>query len=295
MQSDVATRSPAVPRPRSPGLSFTVAGGLPDLDRSGFERSPGSIEDGVPRHWFGGNVVATQVANGVNLLFPAGERFFVRSVMRYLDRVSDPLLRARAKGFFGQEGRHAREHERVFEMMEAQGYDVRRFLRLYEAVAYGVIERVAPRALALSTTAACEHYTAILAEHALRHRLLDQAHPAMRALLYWHAAEEIEHRDVAFDVLQAVHPSYALRVAGLAMATACLGGFWVVATLMLLGQEKDLALPRLRRDWGVARERARQHGVFVKGLREYLRPGFHPSQKETDSLAAEYLASVGLS
>jgi predicted metal-dependent hydrolase len=274
MQTVAAQRSPAVPRPRSPGFAFDA---------------------GVPRHWFGGNAVGTHVANGVNLLFPAGERFFVRSVNHYLDRIGDPLLRERVKGFFGQEGRHAREHERVFEMLEAQGYDVKRFLRLYERIAYGVVERIAPASLALATTAACEHYTAILAEHALRHRLLDLAHPSMRALLLWHASEEIEHRDVAFDVLQAVHPSYALRVAGLAMATVCLGGFWVAATLMLLRQEKGLDGRRLRREWGVARERARDHRVFRTGLREYLRPGFHPSQKDTDGLAAEYLASVGLS
>ena len=257
-------------------------------------RSPGvALDAPVPRHWFGGNVVATHVANGVNLLFPAGERFFVRSVNHYLDRVRDPLLRAQIKGFFAQEGRHAREHERVFRLLEEQGYEVAPFLRLYERVAYGVIEKLAPPALRLATTAACEHYTAILAENALAHRLLDQAHPTMRALLLWHAAEEIEHRAVAFDVLQEVSPSYPLRVAGLALATACLGGFWIAAAAVLLRQE-SASSARLRADWRVSRERARQHGVFLRGIREYLRPGFHPSQKETDGLASTYLASVGL-
>jgi predicted metal-dependent hydrolase len=249
----------------------------------------------VPRHWFGGNVLATHIVNGVCLLFPAGERFFVRSVNYYLDRVDDPHLRAQIKGFFGQEGRHAREHERFFEALEAQGYDVRRFLRLYERVAYGFIERVAPRSLALATTAACEHYTAIIAEHGLRQRLLDLAHPRVRALLLWHAAEEIEHRAVAFDVLQKVSPGYGLRVAGMLMATVCLGGFWVAASLALLAQEDGLDLARLRRDWSVARERTLPHGVFLRGLREYLRPGFHPAQADIDGLAADYLASVGLS
>ncbi len=227
MQTTVAPAQAPVPRPRSPGVD---------------------LETPVPRHWFGGNVVATHVANGVNLLFPAGERFFVRSVNHYQDQVTDPLLRAQIKGFFAQEGRHAREHERVFRLLEEQGYEVARFLRLYERVAYGVIEELAPPALRLATTAACEHYTAILAENALAHRLLDLAHPSIRALLLWHASEEIEHRAVAFDVLQQVSPSYPLRVAGLAMATACLGGFWIAATLMLLRQE-DAPFARLRSDW----------------------------------------------
>ena len=205
MTVDAVATNHAVPRVRSPGV---------DLDTP------------VPRHWFGGNAFATHLVNGVNLLFPAGERFFVRSVNHYLDRVDDPLLRAQIKGFFGQEGRHAREHERVFRLLEEQGYDIERFLGLYERIAYGFIEKHAPHALSLATTAACEHFTALLAEDVLSSDVLDSAHPSMRALLLWHACEEIEHRAVAFDVLRQVNPSYALRIAGLAMATLMLGGFW---------------------------------------------------------------------
>lgn len=268
------TALPSIPRPRAPGLD---------------------LEADVPRHWFGGNAVATQVANGVNLLFPAGERFFVRSVNYYLDRLEDPHLRRQVRGFFGQEGRHAREHERLFRLLERQGYDVGRFLALYERIAYGLIERVSPPALRLASTAACEHFTAILAEDALRRRLLDLAHPTLRALLLWHAAEEIEHRAVAFDVLRAVHPSYALRVAGLVMAAVCLGGFWALATGMLLWQERRLGGARLAADWRRARAHdAAARGLFRRGIRDYLRRDFHPSQKDTDRLAADYLASVGL-
>jgi predicted metal-dependent hydrolase len=273
MQSDAVQPAAAVPKPRSPGLDFDAR---------------------IPRHWFGNNVVGTHVVNGVNLLFPAGERFFVRSVNRYLDRVDDPLLREQIKGFFGQEGRHAKEHERFFAVLEGQGYRVRRFLRVYEAICYGVVERIAPASLALATTAACEHFTAILAEHALREKLLDLAHPTMQALLLWHASEEIEHRAVAFDVLRQAHPSYALRIAGLAVAGAFLGVFWAAATVMLLAQEKKWSARRLGGDYRVARERSRGRSVFRRGLREYLRRGFHPSQSDTDGLAAAYLAKAGL-
>ncbi|MGB1274961.1 MAG: metal-dependent hydrolase, partial [Nannocystaceae bacterium] len=36
--------------------------------------------DQTPRHWFGDNDVQTHMSNALNLLFPMGERFFVRSV-----------------------------------------------------------------------------------------------------------------------------------------------------------------------------------------------------------------------
>lgn len=52
----------------------------------------------VPRHWAAGSAVATAISNGVNMLFPHGERFFVRSVKYFLDRIEDPVLRAQVKG-----------------------------------------------------------------------------------------------------------------------------------------------------------------------------------------------------
>jgi uncharacterized protein len=273
MQTTSIATAPRPPKPRSPGLPLDLAS--------------------IPRHWFAGNVWATQVANGVNLLFPAGERFFVRSVNHYLKDL-DPALAAQVRGFFGQEGRHAKEHERFFEVLEAQGYDVARFLRVYEAIAYGFIERVTSPELRLATTAACEHFTAILAEHALQKRVLDHAAAPVRRLLLWHAAEEIEHRSVAFDVLKTVAPSYPLRLAGLAMASLCLGGFWIAATTTLLAQEPGLGLSRLRKDARQARANLGDDSVFRRGIREYMRRDFHPSQSDIDHLAADYLESVGL-
>jgi predicted metal-dependent hydrolase len=63
---------------------------------------------------------------------------------------------------------------------------------------------------------------------------------------------------------------------------------------MLLAQE-GLDLRRLARDFVASRRQVRPRGVFLPGLREYLRRGFHPKDKDIDGLAAEYLASAGLS
>src|SRR5262245_47328566 len=195
----------------------------------------------VPRHWMAGNPTATAVANGVNLLFPHGERFFVRSVKHFLDRIDDPVLRAQVKGFFGQEGRHARAHDRYNDVLRAQGYEVDRFLELYQAISSWLEARL-PAKLNLAATAAAEHFTAILAEGAFTQQVFDEIDPTMRQLLAWHAAEEIEHKAVAFDVLQRIDPSYALRVAGLIYATITLTSFWVWGTAMLLRQDR-MSLP----------------------------------------------------
>src|SRR5580698_5116486 len=86
---------------------------------------------GVPRHWFAGSAAATAVSNGINLLFPHGERFFVRSVHKFEDSITDPTLRAQIKGFYGQEGRHAHAHDDFNQVLRAQGYEIDRFLERY--------------------------------------------------------------------------------------------------------------------------------------------------------------------
>ena len=118
-------------------------------------------------------------------------------------------------------------------------------------------------------------------------------HESMRPLLAWHAAEEIEHKSVAFDVLQEVDASYGLRIAGLALATATLAGFWLAATKSLLDQDGLT--------WSQARDQLRSlpkrdgivKNVFWKGIRAYLRRDFHPDQIENYHLASNYFASVG--
>jgi len=253
----------------------------------------------IPRWWLFDNPVATHLANGLNLLFPPGERFFIRSVKHYLDRIEDPELRARVRGFFGQEGRHGHEHERANRLLEAQGFDVRRFLDLYEKIAFGVIEPACPPALRLSVTVACEHFTATLARNALRNDFLDGAHPVMAQLLRWHAAEEIEHKSVAFDVLRAVDPRYSVRVAGLLVATTQLFGWWMIATAMLMSQEGLSSRDRRRFGQRAEQLRLEREGkqrlqLFREAILDYLRPDFHPDQHDDYGLAREYLASRGV-
>jgi uncharacterized protein len=248
----------------------------------------------IPRHWMHGSAVGSALANSLNLLFPLGERFFVRSVRAHLDRIDDPELRERAHGFFAQESLHAREHERFFEIMREQGFELERFLRPYQHLAFEVLEPRMPENLRLAITAACEHFTATFAENALGTDLLDGIHPVMRELLCWHAAEEIEHKSVAYDVLSAVDPRYRVRAAGLVLATIGFVGFWFAGAFILLRQERELPRARLIAElWRAFEEGHFGQGDIARAFVQYLRPGFHPSQIDNTGLARSFLAGIG--
>jgi predicted metal-dependent hydrolase len=259
-------------KPRAPGVKFDAA---------------------LPRYWFGGLRGASLLSNGVGLLFPLGERFFVRSVMHYLPRIADPALRAQVKGFAGQEHRHARAHEDYNEVLAAQGYDVTGFLAAYERIAFGVIEPLAPAALRLAVTAATEHFTAIMAEDALRRGYFSAMESEVARMLRWHAAEEIEHKAVAFDVLKAVAPGYPLRMAGLALSTAMLAGFWTAAVITLARQDAKLP-PEAHREPTPEEKADTPLDVFVRGIREYARRDFHPDDRDNLGLAVEALRALGM-
>jgi uncharacterized protein len=249
--------------------------------------------DDVPKHWLADSPVATHLANGLNLLFPHGERFFVRSVQKHLHHIDDPALRADAKAFFGQEGTHAREHERFFDILRNQGYEVDTFLERYERIA-GAIERRMPDSLQLAVTAAAEHYTAVLGHAVLEDDVFAEAHPAVQQLLSWHAAEEIEHKSVAFDVLRASHPSYALRMLGLVVSSGMLVPFWLAGTAMLLRQDGFGLVEIL----GAFRQFGNNDRLGLAALAQaipvYAKRNFHPLDVDDIAMAKSYLEQAGM-
>ncbi len=257
-------------------------------------RAPRFDLSSVPADWLAGDPVASDLVDALSLIFPEGERFFIRSVLHFAEAYEgDPELRAAVKGFVGQEGRHGHEHERMNRMIAGgrgskRAEATRRFLTFYRRAFYGGdarkwgIEQIAPPVLRLSATAALEHMTATLAEVALGGKVLEDAHPEIARLLRWHAVEEIEHRAVSFDVLERVDARLRTRVAGVGIGLGVLGVAWVVAFAHLRASNP---LPRpvgdlpaesraaARRFWGRA---GRTVPEVARALRRYVSRDFHP-------------------
>jgi hypothetical protein len=248
----------------------------------------------IPRHWIDGNVFATHFFNGLNLVFPDGERFFVKSVHEQLGQITDPVLRRQAKQFAAQEGQHANQHEKYFDCLRAQGYEIDEFLRRFHAFAR-FTNRWLPARLRLAMTAGAEHYTAVLGTGAIEDfLLLADAHPVMRQLIVWHATEELEHKAVAYDVLQATHPSYALRITGFLIATVCLAG-WTVAGMRMLVRQDRISRETFdaHRRAALARNGNRAPTRIRDGVRAYFRRDFHPNDgPDSLPLARARLAEV---
>jgi hypothetical protein len=267
----------------------TASEALPPVRSAIVVRKPRLRLQEAPRYYMaGGNGLATQFFNALNLLFPDGERFFVKAVHDHLDRIDDPQLRADAKAFAGQEGQHAREHQAFFGVMEAQGFRVQQHLDAFRR--FSLWTSRWNEALRLAMTAGAEHYTATIGGGALECGILEDCHPSMRELITWHAIEEVEHKSVAFDVLRATHPGYFLRIFGFIIATTFIGGFTLRGLIMLLRQDR---MPRAdRRRYRAELAANPRMAAFQQRVRRnllaYFRPSFHPSQIDDLHLIAEH-------
>lgn len=258
----------------------------------------------LPTHWVPGEPMVTHTINVLHLLLPEGERWFIDVFKQALPLIEDDTLREDVLGFIGQELTHAESHQGVLDHWKARGIDTdpyveqlswmfRKLLGDRELTGrrhrQWLIERVA-------VVAAIEHITAQLGNWALNSPGLDAAgaDPTMLDLLRWHGAEEVLHRNVAFDLFCHLDGRYRRRVRALGATVPIMQWLWVrgVRFMMRIDPELDgRRKPRLRDYFRGSRRGLLPpaHRLVTETLR-YLRPGFHPSQEYSSSQAAAYIA-----
>lgn len=240
----------------------------------------------IPRHWVPGNPALSAIIDIYSVVAPANEAFYMRTLTQCLRRIDDPELVRKGRAFILQEAEHGVAHKRFWSVLDAHGYRYRLLERVVDVCAFRLSERGLPLSLRMSMVSCIEHINAFMAHEFLRQGILADAHPETRAMQEWHFAEEIEHKAVAFDVLQALSSNYAMRLAGW-LSTSFL--FYTLMTIgMLLFLKQDGALWYAETWRGLWHHLGPGHGMArhtVRHLFAYLHPAFHPSQLDDRDLA----------
>ena len=238
-----------------------------------------------------GDIVMSHVLTVLSSTFPEGEKFFVRSVAAVRDRITDPQLLADVDGFIGQEEMHGREHHVLNERLADYGYPTRGIDRYVRGL-YWVRERIQSEKVNLAFTAALEHYTATLAELVLTDDEARKAvgRPGARDILTWHALEESEHKAVAFDVYKAMGGGETMRIVVMFLTDL----LFILETGVMLLVSLAMDADARRHPRKLARSFARlPRSPFVslravRILAQYHRRGFHPNDRDTRQLIADW-------
>ena len=258
--------------------------------RIAFAYPPASLD----RHYVNGDLVMSHVVSVLSAMFPPGEDFFVRSVKRHADQVTDPELKQQVAGFIGQEVTHGREHRELNKRLQEMGYPTHRVSRMTKA-GLRRNERLFPPKVQLAMTAALEHYTAALAETLLTdpraQELLGETE--VRSMLLWHALEESEHKAVAFDVYRQVIGDEKLRIRAMRFTTfAFLTAVVGHALLSLLADRATYNPRRLGRSLAELRHSPFLSRAVIRRLRDYNRVGFHPDDHDATEILERWRAEL---
>jgi uncharacterized protein len=244
--------------------------------------------DTIERYWLGDSAYNTHLLNSLTLLLPDIERYINQTIKQQLPQITDPTLRQQARAFIAQEAQHASQHTRFWNNLRQQGYQFEKFVSAAQRIWFQALTPHLSLALNLAIVAGLEHLTSLMAEIALIEHFLDPAEPNLKALFEWHAAEEIEHQAVAFDVLQSATRNYGLRLLGLVISNLLVLGLMNWGTMLLLHQDKKWGDRRvwldLIRFWFIKEK------LFFKALASachYAKPNFHPTEKNNQYLVAQ--------
>lgn len=241
----------------------------------------------TPRYWMDGDPFETHLLNALSLTFPAGERFFMRSVRALREHAKDPALQEQVRAFLAQEALHSREHGSLNAWLQKIGLPA---AAIEERMEQRIAERSGRRTELdnLAVTCALEHFTAILAKLLLTDPTLKQRFDrSMLPLWYWHAIEELDHKAVAFDVYQAAGGDYRRRVTAMVLCTIGLIGTAMIIQWHLLGRDGERGNLKA---WARGLTRylgPRGHLISVlPHYVQYYRRNFHPWQDDDRALIA---------
>jgi uncharacterized protein len=163
--------------------------------------------------YIAGHPVASYQMTGLGLYVALLEPFIVKSVRRVLDRITDPVLKEAADRFCRQEAQHYQQHERFNALVFGADYPGLR--ERYEVLRRDFDDFLANRddRFRIGFVEGFEANTTqgalqLLGSGILRHPKTDQS---MGTLWEWHMLEEIEHRNVAFDLYEHLYGGWLYR------------------------------------------------------------------------------------
>lgn len=239
------------------------------------------------------NPVVTSLFVVLSAMFSPGEMFFIESIRNVRNQIKDEKLLEDIRAFIAQEAFHSREHKTLNNHLIHSNYpevieiEAKTKARLDKLRKLSTVEQVA-------ATVVMEHYTATLARLLLTDQLIKRkTTQESRNLWEWHALEELEHKSVAFDVLNAIGGNSSKnRKLALARVTKLIMPIMFEYWIKIL-KRKDIrfSLKQLKDGVFLGFGGVNRLGILSKAFVDMLdvrNENFNPLHMQTEQLEAEF-------
>jgi predicted metal-dependent hydrolase len=173
-----------------------------------------ALPDRVPLNIVPDDPFLSRMLVGLSLLMPYLEPYLVRTMHAAKAHVKDAALARDMALFSEQEGQHFRQHKRFNEVIRPPQHEAA-LCALEQAVDADYRLFTAERSLRFNLAYAegFEAMTTAVALFSVEQRVDEAMIEPAGSLFRWHALEELEHRNVAFDAYHHLYGGYGYRLA----------------------------------------------------------------------------------
>lgn len=171
------------------------------------------LDENIPFYWNPENLKFSREANSTSFAIVAFEKYLVRTMNSVIPLTNDPVIKTEAKALLEQEARHSAAHQRHVNIICSQYPELSETLPKLNAH-YDELFKTHSLKFNLAFVANIELMFTPLATIMIdnRERFFSQGDPNISSLFLWHCMEEIEHRNSAVQVYNALfgNPWYRL-------------------------------------------------------------------------------------
>jgi predicted metal-dependent hydrolase len=220
------------------------------------------------------------VVNSASLAMPYLEPYLIRTMRKARPLISDEALQTELDLYIKQEATHYKQHKKFNDTLSEQGYQSVSALEARLSEDYANLEQKRSLKFNLAYAEGFESMALALGEMLIEDReyLFSSSESAVASLVLWHFVEEIEHKNVAFDVFDHLYGSYVWRMVGLIYATGHI--FWRTGQGYRALLKEDGLWSSSASRWRLLKLLGRVVGNIAPKWLRILRPGYHPSQIE---------------
>ena len=171
-------------------------------------------------HWNPGKPEFSHIVNAGSLAMPYLEPYLIKTMRAARPLVRDATLQADLDSYIRQEATHYKQHRVFNDELKARGYRAIEAIEARLAREYAELESTRSLEFNLAYAEGFESMALAVGEMLIEDReyLFGNSESGVASLVLWHFVEEIEHKNVAFDVFEHVHGNYFRRVHGLLYA-----------------------------------------------------------------------------
>lgn len=229
-------------------------------------------------HWNPQRPEFSHIVNAASLAMPYLEPYLIKSMRAARAQIKDVALLADLDSYIRQEATHYKQHRLFNEQLKARGYVAIEAIEARLASEYTALETRRSLAFNLAYAEGFESMALAIGRMLIANReyLFGNSESGVASLVLWHFVEEIEHKNVTYDVFDHLHGNYFRRVHGLLFALFHIMGLTRSGYQALLKEDGLWRNWRSRLALGLVLVR-----IFSSLTPKFLRilvPGYNPRQ-----------------